>query len=133
MAVYESQKEPSVLDYLRRYGIVGIGGLILVVAALVAVLSSEPKTTEQIRNEQVQELFFADGQNYQVVQAVKKSMNNPDSFEHIETRHVDQGSGDVAVTMTFRGQNGFGATVVNKAVAMVNPENGTVTSLAIER
>lgn len=132
MAAYESEKKLSAWDYMKRYGILGVGGLLLVVAALFAVIGGEPKSIEQIRNEQVQELFFADGQNYQVVQAVKKSMNDPDSFEHIETTHVDNGTGDVAITMMFRGKNAFGGKVIYRAVALVSPESGAVTSLAIE-
>lgn len=132
MSAYEVEREKSVWDYARRYGIYTVGGLILVVGILSAMYGQVTKPVEQVRAEQVQELFFADGRNYQVIQAVKKSMNDPDSFEHIETQHVDQGSGDVAITMMFRGKNAFGGKVVNKAVAMVNPESGAVTSLAIE-
>ena len=132
MSAYESEKELSVWDYIKRYGIYTIGGLILIVVVLSVMFGESNKSVEQIRDEQVQELFFADGQNYQVVQAVKKSMNDPDSFEHIETRHVDNGTGDVAVTMMFRGKNAFGGKVINRAVAMVSPESGAVTSLAIE-
>lgn len=131
-AAYEVEKEQSVWDYIKRYGIYTVGGFILIAAVLLAMFGESNKSVEQIRDEQVQELFFADGQNYQVVQAVKKSMNDPDSFEHIETRHVDNGTGDVAVTMMFRGKNAFGGKVINRAVAMVSPESGAVTSLAIE-
>ena len=132
MAAYESEKKLSAWDYIKRYGIYTVGGLILIVVVLSVIFGESNKSVEQIRDEQVQELFFADGQNYQVVQAVKKSMNDPDSFEHIETKHVDNGSGDVAITMMFRGKNAFGGKVVNRAVAMVSPESGAVTSLAIE-
>ena len=132
MSVYESDYLFSVWDYIKRYGIYTVGGLILIVGLLSAMYGQVTKPVEQVRAEQVQELFFADGQNYQVVQAVKKSMNDPDSFEHIETRHVDNGTGDVAITMMFRGKNAFGGKVINRAVAMVNPQSGTVTSLAIE-
>ena len=129
---YESEKELSAWDYIKRYGIYTVGGLILITGVLLAIFGESNKSVEQVREDQVQELFFADGQNYQVVQAVKKSMNDPDSFEHIETRHVDNGTGDVAITMMFRGKNAFGGKVINRAVAMVNPQSGTVTSLAIE-
>lgn len=132
MSDYESEKQLSAWDYIKRYGIYTVGGLILIAGVLLVIFGESNKSVEQIRDEQVQELFFADGQNYQVVQAVKKSMNDPDSFEHIETKHVDNGSGDVAITMMFRGKNAFGGKVVNRAVAMVSPESGTVTSLAIE-
>lgn len=132
MSAYESEKQLSAWDYIRRYGIYTVGGLILIVGLLSAMYGQVTKPVEQVRAEQVQELFFADGRNYQVIEAVKKSMNDPDSFEHIETQHVDKGSGDVAVTMMFRGKNAFGGKVVNRAVAMVNPSSGEVTSLAIE-
>lgn len=132
MSDYESEKQLSAWDYIKRYGIYTVGGLILIAGVLLMMFGESNKSVEQIRDEQVQELFFADGQNYQVVQAVKKSMNDPDSFEHIETKHVDNGSGDVAITMMFRGKNAFGGKVVNRAVAMVSPESGAVTSLAIE-
>lgn len=132
MAAYESEKQLRAWDYIKRYGIYTVGGLILIAGVLLVMFGESNKSVEQIRDEQVQELFFADGQNYQVVQAVKKSMNDPDSFEHIETKYADNGTGDVAVTMMFRGKNAFGGKVVNRAVAMVNPKSGTVTSLAIE-
>ena len=132
MSDYESEKKLSAWDYIKHYEIYTVGGLILIVVVLSVIFGESNKSVEQIRDEQVQELFFADGQNYQVVQAVKKSMNDPDSFEHIETRHVDNGTGDVAITMMFRGKNAFGGKVINRAVAMVNPQSGTVTSLAIE-
>lgn len=132
MSDYESEKQLSAWDYIKRYGIYTVGGLILIAGVLLMMFGESNKSVEQIRDEQVQELFFADGQNYQVVQAVKKSMNDPDSFEHIETKHVDNGSGDVAITMMFRGKNAFGGKIVNRAVAMVSPESGAVTSLAIE-
>lgn len=132
MSDYESEKQLSAWDYIKRYGIYTVGGLILIAGVLLMMFGESNKSVEQIRDEQVQELFFADGQNYQVVQAVKKSMNDPDSFEHIETKYVDNSSGDVAITMMFRGKNAFGGKIVNRAVAMVNPESGAVTSLAIE-
>lgn len=133
MSAYEKEKQLSPWDYVKRYGIYSMGGLILILFAVTLMFGESNQSIEKIRDEQVQELFFADGRNYQVEQAVKKSMNDPDSYEHIETSHVDNGTGDVAITMTFRGKNAFGGKVVNRAVAMVNPDSGAIISLAIEQ
>lgn len=47
---------------------------------------------------------------------IKKSMNDPDSYDHVETRYTDKGD-YIRIYMTFRGRNAFGGMVMNTEVA----------------
>lgn len=40
-------------------------------------------------------------------------MDDPDSYEHVETKHQEIGTDSVFVIMTFRGKNKFGGVVKN--------------------
>lgn len=60
-----------------------------------------------------------DGSHSELVRIVKKSMNDPKSFEHDETRYKI--TGDYAIViMSFRGKNAFGGTVLNSVTAKVD-------------
>lgn len=52
-----------------------------------------------------------DGSHGGMVSATKALMNDPGSFEHIETRYIDRGQ-EIDLIMKFRGRNGFGGMVV---------------------
>ncbi|MFK5892119.1 MAG: zinc ribbon domain-containing protein [Pseudomonadota bacterium] len=51
-----------------------------------------------------------DGSHRSLEKAIKSSMNDPDSYEHVETRYGDKGS-YIFVQTTFRGKNKFGGMV----------------------
>lgn len=58
------------------------------------------------------------GSHRNLEKIIKKSMNDPDSFDHVETKYWD--SGDyLVVQTTFRGKNAFGGVVVNSMKAKV--------------
>ena len=46
-------------------------------------------------------------------------MNDPDSYEHVETRFRDEGEYIFVITK-FRGKNAFGGTVTNTISAKVD-------------
>lgn len=82
-----------------------------------AVSTEEPKTARQIRKEKVEEGFSAwDGSHRELEKFIKKSMNDPDSYEHVETVFIDKGD-SLIVTTTFRGKNAFGGVVKNWVTA----------------
>ena len=56
-----------------------------------------------------------DGSNISLVRTAKNSMRDPKSFEHIETRIAPVSNGQHTAVMTYRGRNGFGGMVVEKA------------------
>lgn len=51
-------------------------------------------------------------------------MNDPDSYEHIETKYTDYGSYIFVVTR-FRGANAFGGKVINSISAKID-NNGNI-------
>ena len=50
---------------------------------------------------------------------IKKNMNDPDSYEHVETRWIDKGD-FILVIATYRGKNAFGGVVKNTTMAKVD-------------
>lgn len=113
----------------------GCGTLIIlgiVVFILIGVFSSNdtstpsaPKTPEQVRKEQIEKNFSAwDGSHRGLTEIVKKSMNDPNSYEHEETVYWDKGD-HLVVKTTFRGKNAFGGVVKNWVMAKVDL-NGNV-------
>lgn len=53
-----------------------------------------------------------DGSNLELTQAIKESMNDPDSYQHVETTFWDMKT-HLVVRTTFRGKNAFGGVVKN--------------------
>jgi len=66
------------------------------------------------RAEKLKGMFSAyDGSHRGLVSAVEKNMNDPDSFDHVETRFSDKGD-YILVYMKYRGKNSFGALVLGE-------------------
>jgi len=81
------------------------------------------------RQEQIDDQFSPwNGSHYGVVRLVKAAMNDPGSFQHVETRYWDQGD-HLIVNMTFRGKNAFGAVVVSTVKAWASIDGDTVELL----
>lgn len=57
-----------------------------------------------------------DGSHPAVVDGVKARMDNPSSFEHVNTSYVVVGD-SINVAMEYRGTNAFGGVVTNAVVA----------------
>lgn len=57
-----------------------------------------------------------DGSHIELKRTIKESMNDPKSFEHVETTYADLGSHLVVLTR-FRGKNAFGGVVLNSVKA----------------
>ncbi|MFS7164575.1 hypothetical protein [Serratia proteamaculans] len=61
--------------------------------------------------------------------AIKESMNNPSTFEHVETSYrfmLDNSSPYAVVTTVYRGSNSFGALVKNSISAKVDLRTGNI-------
>ncbi|MGR9150875.1 hypothetical protein ACU8MT_15685 [Rhizobium leguminosarum] len=70
-----------------------------------------------------------DGSNRALVDAVTKSLRDPSSFEHDETRISPvNAQGQHFVVMTFRAKNGFGGTNVGSATGMIRQSDCSLVS-----
>lgn len=77
---------------------------------------------EEQRAEKLKEHFSPwDGSHRNLERAIKKSMNDEDSYEHIETKYWDMDDHLIILT-TFSGKNSFNATVKNSVKAKVSLE-----------
>ena len=96
------------------------GGNNKVSTASTTTTTDAPKS----RSEIVQGFFSSwDGSHRELETAIKRSMNDPDSYKHEDTRFRDDGS-TVYVLTKFRGKNAFGGTVVNYAEATIDGNDG---------
>ena len=79
--------------------------------------SVKQKTPEEIRKERIEGGFSAwDGSHRGLEKLIKKTMNDPDSYQHEETSYSDKGD-YLLVKTTFRGKNAFGGVVKNWVIA----------------
>lgn len=72
------------------------------------------------RKEKIEAQFSAwDGSHINLERLIKRSMNNPDSYDHVKTIYWDRGD-FLVVRTTFRGTNVFGGVVTNSVTAKVS-------------
>ena len=90
------------------------------------------KTATQIRKEQIEQQFSNwDGSHFGLTRLIKKTMNDPSSYEHIKTVYVDKGD-YLIVRTTFRGKNKLGALVVNSVTARVDLDGNVIEIISQE-
>ncbi|WP_053375673.1 beta-galactosidase [Paenibacillus sp. FJAT-27812] len=94
-----------------------------------AAEEAEYNKPEKVYERWIQSQFSAwDGSATALKKSVKENMNNPKSFEHVETTYSDKGDmKGIDVYMKFRGTNSFGAIVTNKVHASYDYVEGTFT------
>jgi len=105
---------------------VGVGCLVVLLLFVGLCIAdnndedSSPKTPQEAREEMLEKHFSAwDGSHNGVTAYIKKHMNDPSSYEHVETRYGDRGD-HLVVQTTFRGKNAFGGKIINKCQAKVD-------------
>ena len=119
-----------------------VKGLIVLVGVVVAVYfgcvreSPEERAAaeQQAAAERIEQkrkgfhcLSTWDGSHSGVVRQVKAVMNDPDSFDHVETLVSPNNNGQHVFTMKFRGRNAFGGVVTNAAKGTYSNSTCTAT------
>lgn len=101
-----------------RLFIVAIVAIVIVGITSVSGEGKENRVErEPTRTEIVEEAFSSlNGAHIQLQRYIKSQMNDPKSYEHVETKYVDNGD-YITVHSTFRGKNAFGGVVVNSVLA----------------
>lgn len=69
-----------------------------------------------------------DGSHRELAKTVKNNMNDPDSFEHVETSYRLYNDYAVVI-MRFRGKNAFNGTVLNSVTGKINLNDCSVISI----
>lgn len=115
----------------KKFILNGLSILGLSVFILLAFGSSEDENAppQNSREGKIKAQFSAwDGAHIKLERMVKKSMNDPSSYEHVETVYWDR-QDHLVIKTTFRGKNAFGGVVVNWVKAKVDINNGQVLSI----
>jgi hypothetical protein len=87
-------------------------------ARLAKVAADQRATAErEERRKKIESQFSSwDGSHRNFERLIKQAMNDPSSYDHVDTRYVDKGK-FIRVYCTFRGKNAFGGIVKNTKVA----------------
>ncbi len=90
-------------------------------AAAEAKIKKEEEEKQQ-RVDMIQKQFSVwDGSHNNLTKTIKDAMNDPKSYEHVETKYVDKGD-YLLIQTTYRGSNAFGAIVKDTIIAKVSLE-----------
>lgn len=112
-----------------------IGGIILTISILNAFEPdppSKPLTAAEQRRALVEKQFSSwNGAHRNLEERVKAALNDPDSYEHIETKYQDRGK-YIFLRMKFRGANLFGGKVVNEVMATAAIDGTLLTVQMVE-
>lgn len=90
-----------------------------------------PLTAEQKHQKQLEAQFSSlTGEHRNLAYVLQKSMNDPDSYEHVKTNYWDM-QDSIVLKTTIRGKNGFGAKVV-KTYRAVSDMEGNIRNITEE-
>lgn len=129
----------------KRIGCLGVIGVIFLIGIIGSFIGSlgnkatktsssapkvsapvKAKTPEEIRQERIRKGFSLwDGSHRELEKIIKKSMNDPDSYVHVETAYDDKGD-HLLVKTTFRGKNAFGGVVKNWVIAKADLDGNII-------
>lgn len=107
--------------------LIGIG--VFMYYGMTGGFDNKPEIKHETKTELIQKQFSAwDGAHRGLEKVIKKSMNDPDSYEHVETYYKDEGT-RIFVSTTFRGKNAFGGIVKNTVTAYVDFDGNVIEIL----
>ena len=90
------------------------------IEAAEAAAKQAQKAVPKSRQSRIELQFSGwDGSHRTLEQLIKRSMNDPASYDHVETAYSDQGDHLVVVT-SYRGKNAFGGVVKQTTTAKVS-------------
>lgn len=73
---------------------------------------------EEQRIKEIEDAFSPwDGAHVELKKIIKATMQDPGSFECLDSRWIEMGNGNIKVTMVYSGKNAFGARVQDTTTA----------------
>ena len=93
-------------------------------------IESDKKKSEDKRRAKEHCFSAWDGAHRNLESLLKKSLKDPDSYDHIETRFKDRPAEDKqTVYLSYRAKNGFGGMSIGKIVAETSRSNCSVLKI----
>lgn len=89
-------------------------------------LTDEEKAEKKYQEWVKSQFSVWNGSHKALVNLVKNNLHDPKSFEHVETRYVDQ-KGKLIIHMRYRANNAFGGKVLESVVAESDYETNRIT------
>ena len=97
--------------------------------SIIESIKDSKKELKEIETSNPEEQFSKwDGSHKKLTELIKSKMNNPDSYEHVETKAANK-SDYILVVTTFRGGNAYGATITSTYTAKCDKNTGEVLSV----
>lgn len=84
------------------------------------------EANQKRKNKIMQQFSAWDGSHRKLKKYIKNNMNDPDSFEHVETTYTDKGN-YITVYTKFRGNNSLGVEVINTVSAKVDIDGNIIS------
>lgn len=114
------EKKELTPEQKKKFNIGCLAVIVLVVViAVIGGSGDEEKAKGPVdaRKEKIEAQFSKwDGSHNKLTEMIKESMNDPESFKHVETKFIDMDS-CLWVTETYRGKNAFGGVVTENIQA----------------
>jgi hypothetical protein len=123
-----TDKQKQISKNVVKFGCLPLG-LILLLLLIIPLFTSENKKDsltqfqkDSITHENWIKAQFSpwDGNHAETVKMIKNSMNDANSFKHIETTYSDFGKMGLVINTTFQGTNIYGAVVTNYAISKID-------------
>jgi hypothetical protein len=90
----------------------------------------DSKTETEITKSNPEEQFSKwDGSHIKLTEYIKSKMNDPDSYEHVETKAATK-SNHILVVTTIRGTNAYGGKITTTYQAKCDKDTGEVLSIS---
>lgn len=94
-----------------------VTGLLLILILIVSLTPEPEKSPKEKRAEQIEKSFSVlDGYHINLKKRVIETLNDPNSFEHIETKYWDRDS-VIVVRMEFTAKNALGGRTRHHTLA----------------
>ncbi len=107
-------------------------GILLALCLLIS-LCHDNKERKNLEKNRIERHFSKlDGSYTPFKEYIKESLNDPSSFEHIETKFADHKDGTASVWMKFRGKNEYGDIVTKVAKCTLDINTGNFSNVIIE-
>lgn len=107
---------------------VGLSIIVIVLFFIIPGKKTEPK--QLTRTEVIDKAFSAlDGSHLKLKEYIKTTMNDPESFEEVETKYWDRDS-FIVVKMTFTGKNAYGGRVKQTVMANCDIDGNVIKIMA---